>query len=143
MTNNSVDWLNLINGVYSKLNSSVRVRSEELVIVSDIEYYKSVLKLIESTPKRVVANYIGWAVSGLGSFTNQAFREANIEFGQVDSDDDSTYKDLWRDCVDNIESTLQYAISRLYIDTGFTKKDKDVVNYSNSKYRLSTIGYQF
>ena len=130
LSDNRVDWLSLINKIYSKLNSTVRVKSNELIILSDLEYYKAITKLVDNTPKRVIANYFGWVVaSSYGTLTNQAFRNVYFEFSKVLS---GALKDtqLWEDCVSVVASTLEYAVSRLYIETSFTKKDKEVVSHT-------------
>ena len=83
---------------------------------------------METTPKRVIANYFGWvAVASYGTLTNQAFRTAAFKFSQVLT---GAIKDtqLWEDCVHEVSSILEYAVSRLYIETTFSKKDKEVVS---------------
>ncbi|CAG2168946.1 unnamed protein product [Oppiella nova] len=124
LTDNRVDWLNITNRIYSKLNSTIRVKSDDIVILQDIKYYKSVTKLLSETPPRVIANYFGWyAVSGLSSWTTSAFRSVTFEFSKVTS---GAVKDveLWRYCLNDLSNGLEYAISRLYIDKSFSKKDK-------------------
>lgn len=124
LTDNIVDWLNLTNRIYSKLNSSITVRSDELVIIQDKEYYKGVTELIENTPKRVIANYLGWnTVTGFGSYTNKKFRKAVFEFNRVVSGVEKEME-LWDSCVNYLSTTLQYAVSRLYVDKNFSQKDK-------------------
>ncbi|XP_054152475.1 neprilysin-1-like [Oppia nitens] len=125
LTDKRVDWLNLINSIYTKINSTIRVTKNDLVIVQDIKYYKAITKLLENTPKKVIANYFGWyAVSGLGSWTTSAFKKINFEFNQLIS---GAVKDqeLWRYCLNDLSNGLEYAISRVYIDKSFTKKDKE------------------
>ena len=127
LSSNKIDWLNITNRVYKELNSDIRVKSDELVIVQDIGYYKSVTDLLEKTPTRVVANYLGWlAVMNLGSLTTKKFREVVFNFNKVVSGVEKEVE-LSDDCVSNLLSSIQYAVSRLYVDKNFTPKDKQEV----------------
>ncbi|CAG2179242.1 unnamed protein product, partial [Oppiella nova] len=124
LSGNKIDWLNITNRIYKELNSEIRVKSDELVIVQDIGYYKSVTDLLEKTPTRVVANYLGWsAVMNLGSLTTKKFRDVVFNFNKVVSGVEKE-AELSDDCISNLLSSIQYAVSRLYVDKNFTPKDK-------------------
>lgn len=132
LTGNSVDWLKFTNKIYQSLNSSQRLTGDELVIVGNFDYYEAIPKLIEKTPKRVIANYLGWVIaSSLGPYTVQAFKTATFEFDHVMT---GAIKDteLWKDCLDIVASYLEYAASRLYVEKHFSKEDKKQVCCRNS-----------
>ena len=127
LSDNTVDWLNLTNKIYVNINSSIRLTSDELVIVGPTAFYKAVPKLVESTPKRVIANYFGYVFfSRYGQFTVNAFKKLNFEFNSRMS---GVVKDseLWKDCLDDVQAVIPYAVSRMYLDTSFTKEDKKEV----------------
>ena len=127
LTSNRVDWLNLTNRIYSKLGSPIKVSANELVIVQDIDYYKGVTQLIAKTPQRVVANYLGWnAVMSMGSFTTKKFKEVVFQFNKVVSGVEKQ-EEVWQTCVNSLSNTLDYAVSRLYVDKNFSEKDKQEV----------------
>lgn len=131
LISNKVDWLNLTNRIYSVANSSIRLTDDELVIVEDIPYYKGVTQLLESTSNRVIANYFGWmSAASLGDYTVKKFRDNEFEFNKVNSGVEEEAP-LWKTCVDYLESALEYAVSRKYVDENFTKKDKEEVQTCN------------
>jgi predicted metalloendopeptidase len=127
LTSNVVDWLQFLNGIYEALNSPTRLTSQELVIVSDIPYFKGVTQLLERTSKRVLANYIGWRIAmSFGSYTVEKFREIEFQFNKVKSGVQKQ-SELWKTCVSYISGALQYAVSRKYVEENFTTKDKEEV----------------
>ena len=133
LTDNRVDWLNLTNRIYSKLNSTIKININELVIVSDIEYYKGVTELLEKTSNRVIANYLGWrTVMNFGSYTTKKFREIIFEFNNVVSGVEQV-SERWRDCISYLSDSLQYPVSRLYVDKKFSQKDKQQVCHQKNE----------
>ncbi len=82
LTFNKVDWFKLTNGIYKVLNSTIRLTSKELVIVSHIPYYKGLIKLLKRKTNRVIANYFGWS---FGSYTVEKFREIQFQFNKTTS----------------------------------------------------------
>ena len=128
LTNTTVDWLKLINNIFSKMNSSFQFKSDDLIYVSDIEYLRVVPKLIAETPKRVITNYFGSKIAqNLAPFANKAFRDIKTAFKRLTSDVREETP-LWKDCITNIIS-MNDVLARLYIDTSFSKKDKEVVSF--------------
>jgi predicted metalloendopeptidase len=86
LTSNRVDWLQLTNEIYKKFNFPIRLTSNELVIVSDIPYYKGVTQLLERTTNRVIANYFGWRIAmSFGGYTVEKFREIQFQFNKITS----------------------------------------------------------
>lgn len=129
LTSNRVDWLNLTNRIFQSFNSSIRLSSDDLLIVEDIPYYKGVIQLLQNTSTRVIANYLGWMVAeSVGYFTVSEFRNNEFEFDKVvEGVEEET--ELWRRCVSYLETALQYAVGRKYVDENFTKKDKEEVSF--------------
>jgi predicted metalloendopeptidase len=127
LTSNKVDWLNLTNRIYKTVNSSIQLSPQELVIVLDIPYYKGVTQLLEKTPNRVIANYLGWMIAmSLGDYTVEKFRKIEFEFQKVNSGVEQQ-TELWRICATYLQNVLPYAVGRKYVDENFTKKDKEEV----------------
>jgi len=130
LTSNKVDWLQLTNRIYEALNSPIRLTAKELVIVSDIPYYKGVIQLLERTTNRVIANYFGWRIAmAFGSYTVEEFRNIEFQFNNVYSGVQKK-SELWKTCVTFLSSALQYAVSRKYVEENFTTKDKEEVRKS-------------
>jgi len=137
LTDNTVDWLNVTNRIYEVVNSTIRLSSNELVIVEDIPYYKGVTKLLSKTSPRIIANYFGWmAAMGIGDFTVKKFRDNEFEFNKVNSGVEEEAP-LWKICVSYLENALEYAVSRKYVDENFTKKDKEEVSCAKNSSIIS------
>lgn len=52
-----IDWMAYINW---NLNKKVQVDENEVVIVWDLNYLQHLNAILESTPKRTIANYFAW-----------------------------------------------------------------------------------
>ena len=127
MMDNSVDWLNITNTVYKELNETIRMKSDDLVILQDLYYYRNVTQLLTTTPNRVIANYFGWKlVMNMGSHTTKQFRDISFKFNQLFTGEEKDVE-LWRSCTATISSQLPYVLSRLYVDQHFTQNDRQEV----------------
>ncbi len=130
LTSDKVDWLQLTNRIYEALNSPIRLTAKQLVIVSDIPYYKGVVQLLERTTNRVIANYFGWRIAmAFGSYTVEEFRNIEFQFKNVYSGVQKK-PEFWKTCISYLSNALQYAVSRKYVEENFTKKDKEEVRNS-------------
>jgi predicted metalloendopeptidase len=102
LTSNRVDWLQLTNEIYKKFNFPIRLTSNELVIVSDIPYYKGVTQLLERTTNRVIANYFGWRIAmSFGGYTVEKFREIQFQFNKITSGVQKQ-SELWSTCTSSV-----------------------------------------
>ena len=60
------------------------MKSDDHVIINQMNYYKYVPKLLDETPKHIVANYFGWIIAyELGGFTGSQFKNIYDQY-QVD-----------------------------------------------------------
>lgn len=57
------------------MNNAVTIDDNEVIFVPDVNYFHQLNKLIEKTPKRVVANYFAWrsVLFSSGLLSNQLF----------------------------------------------------------------------
>ena len=79
--------LELINKVYELSGLSHRMRSDYHVIIYAPNYYKNVPKILDETPKHVVANYLGWIIaSQLGIYTGNQFKNISDQY-KIDIDE--------------------------------------------------------
>lgn len=87
-------------------------------------FIKSYKQFIDDTPKRVLANYIGWRlVESSLQFMNQGMRNALLKFqrsalGKEDIDQ------RWKLCAVLTQSVAAVATGSLYVDGYFKKDDK-------------------
>ncbi|KAJ6220352.1 hypothetical protein RDWZM_006164 [Blomia tropicalis] len=99
------DWLDKIflpswNG-FNVINHSLSNQTE--VIVGDLEYYEKAIKIIDDTPP---------------PFRKNVFEFKKIHHGITN------LEERWRTCLNLVNSNLDWALSRLYVDHHFTKKEK-------------------
>ena len=81
MTNNTVDWLEFTNKMYEASGLSHRMKSDDQVIINPPNYYKYVPKILDETPKHVVANYFAWIIiSQLGHHTGKKFKNISDQY---------------------------------------------------------------
>ncbi|XP_054153018.1 neprilysin-1-like [Oppia nitens] len=124
LTDNKVDWLKLANNIYERLNLPIRVQTDELVIVQDSGYVKGVTELMDKTPAIVVSNYMSWmAVMSFAKYTTKKFRETEFQFKKV-TEGIQKLTEQEEMCTQTLLDSIQYAVSRLYVDKNFTPKDK-------------------
>ncbi|CAG2164051.1 unnamed protein product, partial [Oppiella nova] len=126
LTHNRVDWLNITNSLMTELNETIRMKSDDLVIIQDINYFINVTQLLTTTPKRVIANYFGWDFArSMGSHTDKRFRDIAFQFIRVISEVERDVE-LWQSCIRSVSESLPYAVSRLYVGKHFTPNDKQM-----------------
>jgi predicted metalloendopeptidase len=112
----SIDFLDLINQIYVHLNSSIRVNGSEKLIVEDILFFQNMIYLLKNTPKRVLANYIGWRLTKkFGYFTIAKFRSNEFEFNKIINGLDKN-PPLNEYCLGYIRESMMNILSRIYID---------------------------
>ena len=63
----------------------------------------------------------------LGYFTTNSFRENEFELNKV-TQGVKKETEMWKRCSKYLSSTLQYAVSRKFVDVNFSKKDKQEVS---------------
>lgn len=117
LTNNTIDWIELINQSFKALKISNKVDQETLVIVSDIPYYKAVSKLLvhEASQYRIL-NYLGWVIAeNYAGYTSRPLLDALFQYSKVVS---GVQKEEapWKRCYSQANEDFSWAISRLYIE---------------------------
>ncbi|XP_006627813.1 phosphate-regulating neutral endopeptidase PHEX [Lepisosteus oculatus] len=120
------NWLEYIKAVvdtrlYPELRS---LTSSEQVIVRVPQYFKDLFKLLETTDKRTVANYIMWAtVYSRITTLSRRFLYRYLDFARVTTGTTSLTP-RWDKCVNYVESTLIYATGRMFVDEHFQEDKK-------------------
>ena len=81
LSNNTFDWLEFVNKVYEGYGSSHRMKSDDHVIINENYFYKNLPKILDETPKHVLANYFGWIiVTQLGGYTSSQFKNLSDQY---------------------------------------------------------------
>lgn len=92
-----VDWITYINALLTK---DVQIKETELVIINVPSYLAQLGKLLETTPKRTIANYMMWRITGFSSFfLTEDLRKRQLQYSTVISGKQEQ-EPRWKECVD-------------------------------------------
>ncbi|XP_058886757.1 phosphate-regulating neutral endopeptidase PHEX-like isoform X1 [Acipenser ruthenus] len=123
------DWLGYIKAVtdtklYPELKS---LNASEHVIVRAPQYFKDLFKLLETTEKRTIANYLVWSlVYTRMSSLSRRFLYRFQDFSRVTTGTTSLTP-RWDKCVNYVENTLAYASGRMFVDQHFQEDKKHMM----------------
>ncbi|KAF7214142.1 phosphate-regulating neutral endopeptidase PHEX isoform X1 [Nothobranchius furzeri] len=122
------DWLGFVKAVVESKDDSTRlISSSESVIVRTPKYFKDLVKLINSTDPRTVANYVQWrTVFSRITTLSRRFLYRYLDFARVTTGTTSLTP-RWDKCVNYVENSLVYATGRLFVDTHFQEDKKHMM----------------
>lgn len=122
------DWLGFIKAVVeSKDDPSRFVSSGELVIVRAPQYFKDLMKLLNVTDPRTVANYVQWrSVFSRITTLSRRFLYRYLDYARVTTGTTSLTP-RWDKCVNYVENSLVYATGRLFVNTHFQEDKKHMM----------------
>ncbi|OQV22658.1 Membrane metallo-endopeptidase-like 1 [Hypsibius exemplaris] len=115
-TDPGINWLDFFRTI---MPSDVSITWEEPVIVSETAFFNKLIRLVNKTSKRVIANYLGWrVVQSVVWDLDVRFREVfnryrNVLYGT------SMEKSRWRSCVGIVTNYFDMAVGKLYVDNSF------------------------
>lgn len=94
-----IEWVEYIN---SLLPEPLSVNENETIAVKMPSYLENLGKLLNDTPKRVIANYIMWRITQYSSsFLTEELRRLKFEFRKVDNGR-KKQQELWKTCIDSV-----------------------------------------
>ena len=117
----SIAWKEWFTAV---LPSTTILTENEPVNVFDPSYIIELQKLIATTPKRAVANYMYWrAVQDSVTYLNEQARKRRLDFlativGR------SEPKARWKECVSRVTKSLSISAAALYVKNYFNEEAK-------------------
>ncbi|XP_063228374.1 neprilysin-4-like [Bacillus rossius redtenbacheri] len=117
-----VEWKELLEDLFQDTNATIT--QNEKIEVRELDFMFNFMKLINETPKRVLANYLNWRlVKKLSRDNSQKMRDLAFRFEQVIS---GTLEDLprWQDCVMVTSSSLNFAVGYMYVKRYFNNEAK-------------------
>ncbi|XP_069015864.1 phosphate-regulating neutral endopeptidase PHEX [Embiotoca jacksoni] len=119
------DWLAFVKAVVESKGDPVRsVSSSEHVIVRAPQYFKDLVKLINATDPRTVANYVQWrTVFSRITTLSRRFLYRYLDYARVTTGTTSLTP-RWDKCVNYVENSLVYATGRLFVNTHFQEDKK-------------------
>lgn len=107
--------------------SNISVNDDELIIVTNPDYFDKLGKLIDSTPKKIQANLVIWKeIQSLSGFLNENIRNVNGNYAKIIA---GVIKAAprWLKCTHTVSSTFSIATNALYVREYFKKESKDNV----------------
>ena len=117
----------------SKTEEGVVVNENEKIIIRNPEYFKKVLKLIDETDPKIVANYMSWRVVKTSmKYLNQAAQDIKQKYDKAKTGQEEK-KATWKRCVKS-SGFNQYkynkgagAASSMYVRRYFKPEEKKVM----------------
>lgn len=119
----SIPWVTLLNKVFNP--SGVFLDVTEKVHVTDPKFISELEKLIESTPKRVLANFLAWHVASLTfMYMPEKLREISLTFAsQMDGTKKTMNRVSW--CLTEIMEGFPISLSATFVKKYFNKQMKE------------------
>lgn len=114
------NWLRFIQESYPQMTFN----DDELVAVTDMNFFENFGKLIQTTSRRTLANYLMWRL------TAQAIPYLSQKFKQRDTDYQALFygehkrQPRWRDCVSIVLVEMAIAASAMYARRHFDTESK-------------------
>ncbi|XP_077365580.1 phosphate-regulating neutral endopeptidase PHEX [Festucalex cinctus] len=124
-----LDWLFFVKSVVESDSDPSRVvTSSEAVIVRAPQYFRDLVKLINATDPRTVANYVQWRLvfSKLTTLSRR-FLYRYLDYARVTTGTTSLTP-RWDKCINYIENSLTYATGRLFVDNYFQEDKKHMMD---------------
>ncbi|XP_035795572.1 neprilysin-2-like isoform X1 [Anopheles albimanus] len=124
------DWLEYFNAILK--DTGITIDENEVIIVSVPSFMKELGPLLQNTPKRVMANYVMWRISGFSSFfLTEKLRKRQLQYSTALSGKQEQ-EPRWKECVEITSGSLPISVGALYIRKYFREESKraalDMVN---------------
>ncbi|XP_058061822.1 neprilysin-2 isoform X1 [Anopheles bellator] len=124
------DWLEYFNAILK--DTGIAIDENEVIIVSVPTFMEELGPLLQNTPKRVMANYVMWRISGFSSlFLTEKLRKRQLQYTTALSGKQEQ-EPRWKECVELTASSLPISVGALYIRKYFREDSKraalDMVN---------------
>lgn len=119
---NYVDWIEYINVLLKPIN--IEVDETEVIVVSVPTFFEGLEKLLKETPKRTIANYVMWRITGFSSFfLTENLRKRQLQYSTVISGKQEQ-EPRWKECVDIVTGSLPISVGALYIRKHFQEDSR-------------------
>ncbi|XP_063696900.1 neprilysin-2 isoform X1 [Culicoides brevitarsis] len=133
---NYVDWVQYINVLLEAID--IKVDDTEVIIVSVPSFFEGLGKLLKQTPKRTIANYVLWRITGFSSFfLTENLRKRQLQYSTVISGKQEQ-EPRWKECVDIVTGSLPISVGALYIRKHFKEESRqaamDMVNNIKAEF---------
>ncbi|XP_055637521.1 neprilysin-2 isoform X1 [Toxorhynchites rutilus septentrionalis] len=124
------DWVKYFNVILK--DTGIAIDENEVIIVSVPTFMEQLGPLLQNTPKRTMANYVMWRISGFSSFfLTEKLRKRQLQYTTALSGKQEQ-EPRWKECVDITAGSLPISVGAQYIRKYFQEKSKrtalDMVN---------------
>lgn len=124
------DWVEYFNVILK--DTGIEIDENEVIIVSVPTFMEQLGPLLQNTPKRTMANYVMWRISGFSSFfLTENLRKRQLQYSTALSGKQEQ-EPRWKECVDITSGSLPISVGALYIRKYFKEDSKraalDMVN---------------
>ena len=121
---NRIDYTRFARGLFKEFG--VKVTSKMGIGVRSINYFKNLNDLIARTEEQVVKDYVIWVcVWKFGPYVSGPYREAHYNFQRTLMGVQERPK-RWKSCIEDIEQTMDFGLTALYVKKALTARDKRV-----------------
>lgn len=116
-----VDWLDYINALLPK---GLVIDETEIINVSVLSFMDDLGKLLATTPKRTIANYMMWRIHAFSvAFLTEEFRKRQLQYATALSGRQEQ-EARWKECVDIASGSLGISVGSLYVRKHFKEDSK-------------------
>lgn len=116
-----IPWVEYINAL---LPTGLDINENEVIIVSVPQFFEQLGKLLDQTPKRIVANYLMWRVTAFSSFfLTEELRKRQLIYSTAVSGKQEQ-EPRWKECIDITSGSLSISVGALYVRKHFKEDAK-------------------
>ncbi|KAI1710050.1 peptidase family m13 domain-containing protein [Ditylenchus destructor] len=118
-----IDWNTYFKGLMPE-DMHFYLDSNPELIINELEFFKRLAKLLQSTDKKIIADYIIWRYTSAWSFQlDERFDDVQQSFLKSFIGK-QTKSPRWKDCIAAAGSRLSYASGAMYVRKHFNKDDR-------------------
>jgi len=127
---NYMQWMEYINIILKP--TGIQIDENEVIVVSVPSFFEGLEKVLKETPKRTIANYVMWRITGFSSFfLTEPLRKRQLQYSTAISGKQEQ-EPRWKECADIVTGSLPISVGALYIRKHFQEDSRqsalDMVN---------------
>lgn len=108
-----LQWLDYFNVILKP--TGLQVDESEIITVSVPTYFAQLGNILKETPKRAIANYVMWRITGFSSFfLTEELRKRQLQYSTAISGKQEQ-EPRWKECIDISSGSLPISVGALYI----------------------------
>lgn len=122
----SIPWLELLNKILNK--NDIFINETEKVYIVDPQFISGIVKLIEKTPKRVLANFLSWRVTQLTlMYMPRKLKKVATDFTSIIEGTKKTMNRVsW--CLNEIMEAFPVSLSAMFVRKNFNQSVRRTIN---------------